>query len=485
MASLLPNSPFNITQNWETYSGAYCLFDKDAFSRNYSKLSPSYNCMKVRVQPSQADGDDSTPAPMSKFFVGFGFCKARPWIIPGTVVHFVEGEDEQQQLVSNNSMKPMEGEKEQQQLVRNNSMKPMEVDDERQQKKGVVVRQATVSGMVVAEGKREMEFAVGICFQTPVSASDASCIFKGCIDLLETEDEASLHDYVLKFPVYYNSTWGYIPPALRSLPSSANSQSHWDKKLQGFKEASKHAVNRDARRGFLDYVQVLACVDGLGKRGFRLHQHHHQHSDDEDSTVPKTTSGLAAANEDELARSKRPCHADNNATPKPRAARVLVPLAPPPVQVENVSLEEEEEESSSTPPRSPLLQAAASRRNRAYMARGPRPRRLSSSQKEKKKSYLVTRAGVPPKDPFNNAARCINQREGRAFYVTKEDDAHLVGIVGSTILSIRNSIEDAHTKYVEGFKSACAINPVSVPTLLGSYESFMRAECGTEICRNA
>ena len=513
--SLAPTSPFYTTQNCETYSGAYCLFDKDSFYREYSKLSSKYNGMRVVVPAATAQRQNQA-SPQSRFFVGFGFCKGRPWILPGTVIQFVDEvsgrTDERTEEYAGQQPTTSacnDGHDEGCDSVfysyadaAPKDVLPCALSGSR--------RVATVAGMVVAEGKREMEFAVSICFEEPVLASDASCIFKGCIDLVETEDEASLREYILKFPVYYNATWGYLPPELRCNPAAAELNQNWDRHLNQFKVAAQHAVDRVPCLDLVQYVNALACVDGLGKRGFRVQRTEDEEgngdSDDDCEGQDESTTGQRlfcrrrTSNSSSIrsvsngSSSHHHDHHDSQPTKRSSKGKGLLTASGGRgggVSLETVGTGEKgthQQDSRYFGPTATVHAGAAETGRKPRAARVLMPvlnrsdNRLVSNQQGR--DYLP-RGHIPmSKRSSDSSARCIHQMKERSFYVGDEDHSELMRIVEKTVLSQRDGIEKAFDKYTEGFKSTCSINPVAVPAILNAYESFMRSECGAAVCRN-
>ena len=428
-------------QGWDTYSGAYCVYEKDLFSGSFSALPPENRTIPVSVR-AKDDHTSSTATtttqgldnscnqeeddiPAHKFFVGFGFCATRPWMLPGSRVVF------------------------------------------RDTGTGA---EATLTGMIAGQGARENEYAIGLCFDAPVSMRNVTSMFEAGLNFSEMEDEESMCAYLLKFPVYYSMTWGYMSPALRRccLEERVQAPEPWLNKLKSFKDASRVAVTKAVPRDFLQYVQALACVDGLHNNGFCL-----QNSEDEAADVPKVCS-LRSSSSSSMPSSKVVASSSlslENATHQQyqmqgsRATRVTRPTLSRSRRLVDLTAAALNDES-------PATAGGPFRRHRAG--------KIAVSMYEPfglDKSLVARYTSLP------RGHRCIRMRRDRAFYVSSEDESHLISLAEGIVIGARHGVEDAHSKYMAGFRAACCLNPVSVPEYLNSYESFLRAECGAEVSR--
>lgn len=398
--------------DWHSTAGIYDLLGREEFLDRYSKAGARHNTIRVLVEDSEPDSSgtgcssSSSITPLSKMFVAFGFCKSRPEFIAGTRVLFVRPVC-QPQLPD----------------------PPAAQADATQPQ--LVLRSATIKGMVAAEGKRKGEYGVCINFDEPILCTDVCALLGGSMQVTETDCEAEMLSSIHRLVRYNTRSWGDMDPSLRVCSAAKkcaqeSSVSYADS-TNLFRGACIAAEKGSACREKVihKYVTALACFDGLHRRGFTTTRVHNP-------------SGLSP---------------EARGTPPPHASK-KGGNAPPQVVG-----------SSRSPP--------AVRQKRARSI----PTEAAEEKCKRNKSAAECKADEGMR------VEIVSTSTARIFMDANEHP--LLQDISRQICAARKAaIASSYAKYQEAVAGTLVLNPVAIKDTLGKFEDYMRVESGAAISRS-
>lgn len=211
------------TANRLACRGMFNILERDKDVDIFQKLPR--RLVGTRVVVDEAMQQEAARERPASHFVCFGFSTVNPYMFPGTPVQFYPS-----------VARSVEG------------LHPS--------------RETAVSGMIVARGKRENEYAVLVSFRDPVTPAEVSCMLGDGFNITEMDEDEQACECIQTLCSQYRAVSGYMDPRLRGHKALMNSKgwTQWSRSVKALEEAGRLALSREQERGFRRYANALASA---------------------------------------------------------------------------------------------------------------------------------------------------------------------------------------------------------------------------------
>ncbi len=204
--------------------GAFNLMQHDRDISILRSLPANLVAIKVAVKSEEVE-------PSFKHYVCFGFSRTNPYISPGTPIHFCRGGGSSSSIVDPDAD-----------------------------------REVFLAGMIVANGKRENEYAILMSFDSAVRPAEVESLIGEGFNVTEIDAEAEACRCIHRLARQYASIDGSMDPHLRGHAAhTTHGVVRWKKALHVLENTGSDAISREESRGFRRYANALAMVNGQQK----------------------------------------------------------------------------------------------------------------------------------------------------------------------------------------------------------------------------